>query len=160
VSAGSAAKTEQTGIHRTLNANQRTGVLKERVARFLPGHSFVRRAMIIPTYVIGGYGRCITCLDCGLSSCHPEDVRQRYCHRCPEFHDDKEKKARTHERSAESPAPRDPLPTGPDGTLPFRVEWPANARFPAEWRVPPPEVAHFPLYPGPERSRRRLEAIF
>jgi hypothetical protein len=49
---------------------------------------------MIPTYVIGGYGRNITCLDCGLTSWHPEEVRQRYCHFCREFHDDKEKKAR------------------------------------------------------------------
>ena len=56
---------------------------------------------MIPTYVIGGYGRCITCLDCGLSSWHPEDVRQRYCHFCREFHRDKEEKA----GSAAHPAP-------------------------------------------------------
>jgi hypothetical protein len=64
--------------------------------------------MIIPTYVIGGYGRCITCLDCGLTSWHSEDVRKRYCHFCREFHDDKEKKARPRERSGESLA-QDPF---------------------------------------------------
>jgi hypothetical protein len=56
--------------------------------------------MIIPTYVIGGYGRNILCLDCGLTSWHPEDVRQRYCPDCREFHADKEMKARP-----ENPAP-------------------------------------------------------
>jgi hypothetical protein len=63
---------------------------------------------MIPTYVIGGYGRNITCLDCGLTSWHPEDVRERYCPVCREFHDDKEKKARTRERSAGNPA-QDPF---------------------------------------------------
>ena len=62
--------------------------------------------MIIPTYVIGGYGRNILCLDCGLTSWHPEDVRRRYCHFCAELHDDKEKKA-ARKRSAESPAQDD-----------------------------------------------------
>ena len=59
--------------------------------------------MIIPTYVIGGYGRNITCLDCGLTSWHPEDVRRRYCHFCAEFHDDKDRKARSVENPALDP---------------------------------------------------------
>jgi hypothetical protein len=65
--------------------------------------------MIIPTYVIGGHGRNITCLDSGLTSWHPEDVRRRYCHFCAEFQDDKETKARPREGSADIPAPGDPF---------------------------------------------------
>ena len=61
--------------------------------------------MFIPTYVIGGYGRSITCLDCALISWHPEDVKRRYCDFCVEFHEEKKKKARNQERSAESPVP-------------------------------------------------------
>ena len=64
--------------------------------------------MIIPTYVIGAYGKNITCLDCGNTSWNPYDVIRRYCGVCREFHDDKEMKARTHERSAESLA-QDPF---------------------------------------------------
>jgi hypothetical protein len=41
---------------------------------------------MIPTYVIGGYGRNITCLDCGLTSWNQNDVRERYCPVCREFH--------------------------------------------------------------------------
>jgi hypothetical protein len=63
---------------------------------------------MIPTYVIGGYGRNITCLDCGLTSWHPEDVSRRYCPVCRELHDDKEKKAS--EPSARNP--RDPFADG------------------------------------------------
>jgi hypothetical protein len=47
---------------------------------------------MIPTYVIGAYGKCITCLDCGLTSWNPNDVAERYCGGCHEFHDDKETK--------------------------------------------------------------------
>ena len=61
---------------------------------------------MIPTYVIGGDGKNILCLDCGLTSWHPEDVRRRYCPVCRELHDDKEKRAS--ERSAGDPA-RDPF---------------------------------------------------
>jgi hypothetical protein len=64
--------------------------------------------MIIPTYVIGAYGKSITCLDCGNASWNAFDVIRRYCGVCREFHDDKEMKARTHERSAESLA-QDPF---------------------------------------------------
>lgn len=33
----------------------------------------------------------ITCPTCGLTSCHPEDVRNRYCGHCHRFHDDMER---------------------------------------------------------------------
>jgi hypothetical protein len=32
----------------------------------------------------------ITCLDCGFTSYHPQDVIHRYCPRCRVFHDDVE----------------------------------------------------------------------
>jgi hypothetical protein len=61
----------------------------------------------------GGYGRSIICLHCGLTSCHPEDVRQRYCYFYCEFHYDKEIKV-----GSGSAPPRirrqTPLATGPD----------------------------------------------
>jgi hypothetical protein len=56
---------------------------------------------MIPTYVIGGDGKNILCLDCGLTSWNENDVRSRYCPVCREFHDDKEMKARPPEFSAE-----------------------------------------------------------
>lgn len=31
----------------------------------------------------------IQCLDCGLLSFHPEDIRQKYCGNCHAFHGDK-----------------------------------------------------------------------
>ena len=58
---------------------------------------------MIPTYVIGASGKNITCLDCGLTSRHPEDVRRRYCRHCRQFHADKEKKAQPWELTFESP---------------------------------------------------------
>jgi ribosomal protein S27AE len=36
----------------------------------------------------------IKCLKCGLTSHHPEDVRQRYCGKCHVFHDDLRKRAK------------------------------------------------------------------
>ena len=61
------------------------------------------------TYIpIMNGGKTITCLDCGLTSWNENDVRERYCPVCREFHDDKEKKARTRERSAGNPA-QDPF---------------------------------------------------
>jgi len=45
---------------------------------------------MIPTYVIGGYGRNITCLECGRTSWHPQDIENLYCGGCHEFHADKE----------------------------------------------------------------------
>ena len=65
--------------------------------------------MIIPTYAIGASGKNITCLDCGLISWNPEDVRQRYCVYCREFHDDKEIKAQPRELSFESSALGNPF---------------------------------------------------
>jgi ribosomal protein L37E len=38
------------------------------------------------TYRISGDGKSITCLRCGLTSWHPEDVRQVYCGNCHRFH--------------------------------------------------------------------------
>jgi hypothetical protein len=63
---------------------------------------------MIPTYVIGGDGKNILCLDCGNTSWNPYDVSRRYCGVCREFHGDKEMKAPPSERSAESPA-QDPF---------------------------------------------------
>lgn len=48
---------------------------------------------MILTYVIGCYGKCITCLDCGMTSWNPSDVEKRYCGNCHEFHDYKETRA-------------------------------------------------------------------
>jgi hypothetical protein len=63
---------------------------------------------MICTYVIAisDNGRCITCLDCGLTSWNENDVRNRYCSYCREFHDDKEKESPSQfsQFSAESPA--------------------------------------------------------
>ena len=63
---------------------------------------------MITTYVIGGGGKSITCLDCGNTSWNPYDLSRRYCGVCREFHDDKEMKAGTRERSAEN-AVQDPF---------------------------------------------------
>jgi hypothetical protein len=60
------------------------------------------------TYIpIMNGGKTITCLDCGLTSWSENDVRERYCPVCREFHDDKEMKARPPELCAQSPAPAD-----------------------------------------------------
>jgi len=40
------------------------------------------------SYTIADDGKSITCLRCGLTSYHPEDVRQHYCGHCHVFHDD------------------------------------------------------------------------
>jgi hypothetical protein len=42
-------------------------------------------------YTLAPDGRSITCLCCGLTSFHPEDVRQLYCGNCHEFHKEREK---------------------------------------------------------------------
>jgi len=34
-------------------------------------------------------GKSIKCLACGLTSYHPEDVRNRYCGKCHVFHEDR-----------------------------------------------------------------------
>jgi hypothetical protein len=39
-----------------------------------------------PTYRIAADGKSITCLRCGLTSWHSEDVRQVYCGNCHIFH--------------------------------------------------------------------------
>lgn len=39
------------------------------------------------TYEIADDGRAIKCLKCNRTSWHPEDVKQRYCGHCHEFHD-------------------------------------------------------------------------
>jgi hypothetical protein len=39
-----------------------------------------------PTYRVSADRRSITCLRCGLTSWHPEDVRQVYCGNCHRFH--------------------------------------------------------------------------
>jgi hypothetical protein len=63
---------------------------------------------MILTYVIGGDGKNILCLDCGLTSWNENDVRSRYCPVCREFHDDKEMKAGgPPELSDENPAQGD-----------------------------------------------------
>ena len=41
---------------------------------------------IVVTYRIASDGRSITCLVCGRTSWHPEDVRQLYCGYCHQFH--------------------------------------------------------------------------
>jgi hypothetical protein len=38
------------------------------------------------TYRIADNGKAITCLRCGLTSWHPEDVRQLFCGNCHIFH--------------------------------------------------------------------------
>jgi hypothetical protein len=38
------------------------------------------------TYRVSADGKSITCLRCGLTSWHPEDVRQVYCGNCHRFH--------------------------------------------------------------------------
>jgi hypothetical protein len=38
------------------------------------------------TYEIGATGENITCLDCGFTSWNENDVRERYCGNCHEFH--------------------------------------------------------------------------
>jgi hypothetical protein len=38
------------------------------------------------TYRISADGKSITCLRCGLTSWHPEDVRQVFCGNCHIFH--------------------------------------------------------------------------
>jgi len=40
------------------------------------------------TYRIEQQGAAITCLRCGVTSHHPEDVKNRYCGRCHVFHED------------------------------------------------------------------------
>lgn len=40
------------------------------------------------TYIIVRDGKAITCLLCGLTSYHPDDVKNRYCGHCHIFHDD------------------------------------------------------------------------
>ena len=39
------------------------------------------------TYRISDDGKSITCLRCGFTSWHPEDVRQLYCGYCHKFHE-------------------------------------------------------------------------
>jgi hypothetical protein len=39
-----------------------------------------------PTCVVAPDGSAIKCLVCGLTSHHPEDVRNRYCSHCHAFH--------------------------------------------------------------------------
>jgi len=55
------------------------------------------------TYLLND-GGSITCLICGLTSHHPEDVRQRYCGRCHCFHDDRAMRDEA-ERAATHPGP-------------------------------------------------------
>jgi hypothetical protein len=69
-----------------------------------------KAGQMIPTYVIAtsGHSKCITCLDCGWTSWNENDVRNRYCRYCGEFHNDKEKEPQpSPELSAESPAQAD-----------------------------------------------------
>jgi len=40
-------------------------------------------------FVILDGGKAIKCRACGMTSHHPEDVRQRYCGNCHEFHEEK-----------------------------------------------------------------------
>lgn len=42
----------------------------------------------ISTYRIEQRGAAITCLRCGSTSLHPDDVDNRYCAKCGIFHDD------------------------------------------------------------------------
>ena len=57
---------------------------------------------MIPTYMIGGDGKWIQCLDCGMISYNPNDVRERYCGNCHEFHEQKEVKAWARECATEA----------------------------------------------------------
>jgi hypothetical protein len=61
---------------------------------------------MIATYVIlnSDHGKCITCLDCGRTTRNENDVRNRYCRYCREFHDGKEKVSPSPQFFAESPA--------------------------------------------------------
>lgn len=54
--------------------------------------------------MIGGEGKRIQCLDCGAISWNLNDVRQRYCGHCHEFHDHKEVKVRVREHFDQTPA--------------------------------------------------------
>ncbi|MDB4278246.1 hypothetical protein N9917_01450 [Deltaproteobacteria bacterium] len=47
-----------------------------------------------------GVGHAIKCLVCDMTSYHPEDMRQRYCGKCHQFHDDLRKYAKTPRFSA------------------------------------------------------------
>lgn len=40
------------------------------------------------TYAIVADGKAIKCLTCGRTSWHPEDVKNKYCGNCREFHED------------------------------------------------------------------------
>lgn len=40
-----------------------------------------------PTYKISEDGQSIICLDCGMTSWNPNDVHERYCGNCHEFHE-------------------------------------------------------------------------
>ena len=42
------------------------------------------------THEISADGRSIKCLDCGMTSFNPNDVRWRYCGNCHEFHEIKQ----------------------------------------------------------------------
>lgn len=44
--------------------------------------------LVLPTYALGEDGASITCLGCGMTSHHPEDVARRYCGHCHVFHRD------------------------------------------------------------------------
>jgi hypothetical protein len=59
---------------------------------------------MITTYITLANDQAILCLDCGLISFNPNDVRERYCGNCHEFHDAKEVKARVREHFASTPA--------------------------------------------------------
>lgn len=48
------------------------------------------------TYLLVQGGTAILCLRCGFRSFHPEDIRQRYCGHCHQFHVE----------------PREPVPAG------------------------------------------------
>lgn len=41
-------------------------------------------------FVILEEGKAIRCQTCGLTSWHPEDVKNRYCGKCHVFHEDAE----------------------------------------------------------------------
>lgn len=41
-----------------------------------------------PTFELSFDGKAITCLRCGMTSGHPQDVEHHYCGKCHIFHDD------------------------------------------------------------------------
>ncbi len=54
----------------------------------LIGHGACRGYVIADITVTDGRLRSITCLVCGSTSFHGDDIRQRYCGYCHAFHDD------------------------------------------------------------------------